>query len=240
MGERRISFWRRLLDSVRSMLQDEEANDTERRFWVRYPSAVETWCRRRGAPEDQRVPARVVNVSMGGLNLLVGREFHTGDTLRVEVPSAAPRLVDVLVCVLHVTMLDNGEYSIGCVIIGELSDAEMEAVGAEWRRPMAHDHRHWIRYRTEATAIYEIVGESGTARSTAAVGDVSATGVALLVDEEVPVSTVLLVDLKPPDRQGPATKPACVVRVAPKEDGGWLLGCIFIRTLNKAEFKAFR
>ncbi len=241
MAERSPSFWRRFVQRVQSMWQDEAASGRgERRFWVRYPSNVETWCRPHGAPRDRRSPARVVNISMGGMSLLVRQQFATGDMLSVEVPSAAASPGEVVLCVLHVAPRSGGEWCIGCALIGELHDTEMEALGAEWRRPSPDDLRHWVRYPSDAKAAIEIVGDGDSGLRAAEVSDICPTGLGLRVGTPLDVGTVLLIELLPGDGKAPCTKPACVVRVVRQEDGRWLLGCFFIRTLNKAEFRAFR
>ena len=73
MFERTRNFWRRLLGRPATSAGGNVAVATgeERRVWVRYPADLETSFIPADGPESTRFSARVRNISLGGINLLV-------------------------------------------------------------------------------------------------------------------------------------------------------------------------
>jgi hypothetical protein len=78
--------------------------EEDRRMRTRYPANVEVPCRPAGADDEATLQARVRNISLGGINLVVNRHFKPGDLLNVELPGAEGEPPNqVLACVVHVT-----------------------------------------------------------------------------------------------------------------------------------------
>jgi len=101
----------------------------ERRTRVRYTAALEVSCRRTGEVDGQAWPGRVVNISTGGVGLLLRRRFQTDTLLDVELTGYAgsnPRVLQVRV--LHSTAFkDEGTsaWLMGCSFATDLPAAEL-------------------------------------------------------------------------------------------------------------------
>jgi hypothetical protein len=101
----------------------------ERRTRVRYTATLEASCRRTGDPDDQAWPGRIVNISMGGIGLLLRRRFPAETLLDVElqgVTGSALRLLRVRV--IHATPFkDEGisSWLLGCAFAKELAEEEI-------------------------------------------------------------------------------------------------------------------
>src|SRR5262245_51855451 len=99
----------------------------ERRAWVRYSCDLEASCI--PADEDPEIlwPSRVVNISCGGLGLLLSRRFEPGTLLQVEVQTPKQGFSrPLLVQVLHLTGHDHGGWLLGCVFTQPLSEDELQ------------------------------------------------------------------------------------------------------------------
>src|SRR5215471_8214235 len=127
MFARTVSLWRRLVNTEPQAAEGEVAQATaeDRRVWVRHPADLEATYQPLGGPDESRFSARVRNLSLNGINLLVKRPFQAGDMLSVELPSAADGAsCSVLACVVHVTPQGQGEWVVGCTFSRELSDED--------------------------------------------------------------------------------------------------------------------
>ena len=99
----------------------------ERRAWVRYSCDLEASCV--PADDDPEIlwPARVVNVSCGGVGLLLSRRFEPGTLLQVEVQ--IPRkgfFRPLIVQVLHVTGQEYGGWVAGCSFAQPLEEEDVK------------------------------------------------------------------------------------------------------------------
>jgi len=68
--------------------------------------------------------------------------------------------------------------------------------------------------------------------------DISATGIALVVDRPVEPETLLAVELPGRDQATPHTLLVEVRHCRPQPEGGWLLGCAFDHALSDADLRA--
>ena len=68
------------------------------------------------------------------------------------------------------------------------------------------------------------------------VRDISASGMALIVDNEIPTGTLLNAELHGASGRT-FTILACVVHVTTAPEGGHVLGCNFIRVLNETDLQ---
>jgi hypothetical protein len=241
MFERTVSFWKRLIG-----LQSEARRGTgvqlaeeDRRVWVRYPADLETTVQPAGNSEVVRFAARVRDISLGGVSLSVERAFEPGDLLSVELPGATDESRSkVLACVVHVTHVGEGQWIVGCTFSRELSEEALEAFGARRERHGSADQRTWIRFTCDVKAAYQAVAVEGSVQKPASVIDLSASGVGLLVREEVKMGALLSVELQAAEGPFKRTMLACVVHVTAQPDGEWALGCNFIRSLSSEDLKA--
>ncbi len=98
----------------------------ERRTRVRYTASLEAICRRTGEVGDQRWPGRVVNISTGGIGLLLGHHVPGDTLLDVEFEGAAGSALRVLrVRVVHCTPFTDGSkpsWLLGCAFAKDLAN----------------------------------------------------------------------------------------------------------------------
>ena len=238
--ERTKNLWRRLLGapgtSATATLED---GGDERRVWARHATNLETRYKPAGAPDTTRLSARVRNISLGGVNLIGNRAFQPGELLNVELPGATDvDRCDVLACVVHCAEETPNEWSLGCTFSRELSDDDLVSFGARRERHHPSDQRQWKRFPSNVTATYQLVATDDSRQLPAKVQDVSASGVALIVDHSVENGTLLSVELHNASGTTERTMLACVVHVNRTADGDWALGCNFIRSLSEEDLKA--
>ncbi len=100
------------------------------------------------------------------------------------------------------------------------------------------DRRCAERYTCDLHPFWHLEGEGLAPTSQASVRDVSATGIGLRVAEPLKPGTVLVLKLQTPDRRLSRPLPVRVMRATPQADGGWLLGCQFVRALSSQDLRA--
>jgi PilZ domain len=108
----------------------------ERRTRVRYTASLEASCRRTGEAGGPSWPGRVVNISTGGIGLLLGNDLPANTLLDVEFQGAGGAALLLLrVRVVHCTLFkDEGTPSwlLGCAFAKDLADGELwPLIGAE-------------------------------------------------------------------------------------------------------------
>ena len=205
---------------------------------TRYPANVEVPCRPAGAADEATLQARVRNISLGGINLVVNRHFKPGDLLNVELPGGEGRPPNqVLACVVHVTPRSAGEWALGCNFSRELSDEDLRAFGARRQRPAAEDQRNWERFPCNVKALCQLVMAGDPPRWEAKVLNISASCIGLLVGMATATGTLLSLELLGSGGGQPYKVLACVVHATPRDDQ-WALGCNFIRELTEQELRA--
>jgi c-di-GMP-binding flagellar brake protein YcgR len=241
MFEQTAALWRRLLGrpQTASSAADAGTAEDERRVWVRVPADLQTQLAAPDRPDEAGVAARIRDVSRGGIKLLVDRPFDPGSMLTVVLPAADGKSsLSVLACVVHCQPVGADEWHLGCSFSAELDDDDLDAFGAIKERPIPPDGRNWARFPCgEVTATVVRLSDSDPHRYPARVRDISASGVALLVSAEIPTGTLLDAELSGPDHRS-FTILACVVHVGPAPEGGYVLGCNFIRELNETDLQA--
>ena len=238
MLESAASLWRRLTHQPRGRPTGAPIAEPDRRVWVRRHVSAETRVVPTSAPDEASVSARIVDLSPGGVKLLIGRAFQPGDLLTLETPAQAGEAsVAVLACVAHSQPEGDGEWSVGCRFSAELSAADLADLGAARARPASPDSRNWSRFRSEATAVYQVVSDGEEVRREARVLNLSPAGVALSVDHEVRAGALLSAELHAPDGRPVVTILACVVHVTVESSGQRVLGCNFIQELSEQDLQ---
>ena len=101
----------------------------ERRTRVRYTAELEASCRRTGEMGGQIWPGRIVNISSGGIGLLLNRRFQGDTLLDVELQGSAGTALRALrVRVIHCTLFKDGSTSswlLGCAFAKDLADEQL-------------------------------------------------------------------------------------------------------------------
>jgi hypothetical protein len=234
---RTFSFWRRLVGKEHLAPADVS---TERRVWVRYPADVLASVQpAQPQARENRVSAKVRDISVGGANLLVDRFFETGQMLTLELPREGDEDTHtVLACVVRAVSEGEGQWALGCVFSRELTDDDLEGSGAQRTRHSPPDQRTWMRFTTNLKARFQKIGDPEERNYPAQVINLSASGVGLGVTTEVDAGGLLSVDLFTGEDRVVRTILACVVQVNTQASGGWTLGCNFIRELSEEDLQA--
>jgi hypothetical protein len=229
-----FSFWRRLVGKTSPATTDAPA---DRRVWVRYRADAMANVQQTQGLEN-RVWAKVRDISLGGASLLVECRFETGQMLTLELPQRDDgERRTVLACVVRAVPQGDGQWELGCVFSRELSDADLKGSGAKRARHAPTDQRTWVRFASNLKATYQQIGDPENRSYPAQVINLSASGVGLGVAAAVDAGTLLSVDLVGAEGSSARTILACVVQVT-TQASGWALGCNFIRELSEQDLMA--
>ena len=222
-----------MLQLGRKILRRIAGVETERRAHPRHPTDLRTVCR--PVTEDVEIPARIADVSVGGIKMRIGRPLREGTMVRIDLPRLGGPSTTVLACVMHATEVTVGQWEVGCNFSLELSGEEMQAFGGEKTQAAAGDSRAWVRHSARGEVEYEVLpGDDGPAR-TARLVNLSPAGVGLLVDEKLEAGTALTIFLRRQDDQTDRPLLACVVYQTQRPDGMWAIGCNFLHELNEKD-----
>jgi head-tail adaptor len=240
MFERTRTMWRKLLgQSVASSHAATAASDDDRREWQRYQTDISTTYKLAGQPNDQRLSAFIRNVSLGGVNLLSDRPIEPGQMLSMELPRKEKSTsTNVLACVVHCALEKEGQWSLGCTFSRELPAEDLEELGGRRNRDAPPDKRQWKRFQTNVTAAFQLAATDDRTQHPGKVLDISASGVRLLTDRFVENGSLLSVELHNADGSTERTMLACIVHILQQNDGQWILGCNFIRSLSDEDLDA--
>ena len=98
------------------------------RGWERFRCDAKAFYQRVNDPAEPLLPARVLNVAVGGVALLVQGSVAVGELLSTELHDAKGRsVVTILACVVHTQSVREGQI-LGCNFIRELSDSDIQAL----------------------------------------------------------------------------------------------------------------
>lgn len=97
------------------------------RRWVRFPCNVETVCTTCQSASGEQSPARILNVSPGGVGLLTPCEFDVGMLLDLDMPTGVAEPEKLRVRVVRVVPHGYGNWFLGCEFVDRLTDAEVRA-----------------------------------------------------------------------------------------------------------------
>src|SRR5437879_1355210 len=142
---RKVSSWGQLLEAPEPDQAFTERHD--RRLWVRYECDMEASCQEAHAPDREPIPARVRDISRGGVRLVVPRGIDRGGVLSISLPGEAGEQPSaILACVIHSSPLPDGQWVLGCTFVSELTDEDLSPFGAERVRGGPSDQRTWQRF----------------------------------------------------------------------------------------------
>jgi hypothetical protein len=104
------------------------AKASDNRRWVRFPCNVETVCYTCDAVPGESRPARVVNISAGGVGLLLPCQFSQGTLLHFEIPNSSQPLRHGIIRVVRVIEHPPGMWYLGCEFAQQLDDDELRSL----------------------------------------------------------------------------------------------------------------
>ncbi len=240
MFDRAASLWNRLTQKPAWGASGAGSTaEEDRRVRSRHNVELRTTVTPAAGDAEAPTPARILDVSSSGVKMAVGRSFEEGDLLTLELPSSANGgAVSVLACVVHARQEGEAEWILGCRFSAELNDADLEAFGAVRTKPAEPDGRNWSRFPCEIKAIYQIIPDEEDVRREAKVLNISAGGVAMVVDYDVRAGALLSAELHAPAGQTVVTILACVVHVIAQSEHERVLGCNFIQELSENDLQA--
>lgn len=98
------------------------------RGWERFGCDAKAFYQRINDPAEPLLPARVLNIAVGGMALLVQESVTVGELLSTELHDAKGRsVVTILACVVHAQSVREGQI-LGCNFIRELSDTDIQSL----------------------------------------------------------------------------------------------------------------
>lgn len=116
-----------LLGAFQAERRRSDGSDARR--WVRFPCNVETVCWTSETAPGERRPARIVNVSPGGIALLLPCDFPQGTLLRFQPPAHPTRLdLDLLVRVVRVEEREPGWWFHGCEFVEMIPEEDLKVL----------------------------------------------------------------------------------------------------------------
>ncbi|HYV40136.1 MAG TPA: PilZ domain-containing protein [Gemmataceae bacterium] len=103
------------------------AND--QRLWQRIPCNINATYQLVATADQTSYAAKVLNISVTGVGLLVDRAIDNGALLSVELHNAAGTTErTILTCVVHVNPQSDGAWALGCNFIRALSEEDLRAL----------------------------------------------------------------------------------------------------------------
>jgi PilZ domain len=198
----------------------------ERRASVRHPATLRVSYRLVSPPGDVAGHARVQDISTLGVGLVLPYPAAPLTLLQLAFEGktgGVPRTA--LARVVH--SASEASSLVGCAFVRELDDAILRCFHAARVGAPAGDGRRWVRFPCNVeTACYALDTTPGE-RSPARIVNISVGGAGLLLPCEFGSGTLLKLDLEGTTAQAAGQVLLRVVRVNPRPDGGWLLGCEF-------------
>jgi hypothetical protein len=204
----------------------------EKRTAIRHSCKLDSACRPAIAAIDVSWPTKVIDISRGGLGLLVERRFEPGSLLEVDLQSVVPHFKrTLLVRVQNLRKQPDGLWILGAIFPSPLSDEELWALRSERVRPPSEGCRAWLR----------LPGEDGVESDQfwhAQVLNISPGGVCLTVPSPVDAGARLRLELQGGEECPPILKLAFVVHGTAQPEGSWLIGCAFAGELSERELQS--
>ncbi|MGE3805599.1 MAG: serine/threonine protein kinase [Gemmataceae bacterium] len=212
------------------------ATARERRTSFRHRCQVDANCTPVNVDIGVDWPASILDISRGGIGLLLERRFEMGTLLDVELFTTTPHESRTLVVrVVNLRRQKEGHWIVGCAFARELTDQELWAFRAERVRAPSPDLRAWLRipcsFEEKSTAVLAL--EKLPTR----IINISPGGVALLVDRLIDAGTLLRLELQGAPEFPPLMVLSYVIHVTSQSGGQWALGCAFATELNDDELR---
>jgi hypothetical protein len=211
----------------------------ESRVWMRYLARTGVHVKPANTAGSDLVYGKVLDVSVRGVKLLVNRPLETGTLISLDLPGGEElSAVSVLACVVRTQEQPNREWILGCEFSRQLGVEYLISFAFAVDKPRKSDRRGWPRSVCNLKAILEEAVADPVTRHDAHVVDLSADGVILLVEHNVPNGAMVSAELLTRNGELVTSILACVVQIALLPDGTRVLTCNFIRTLGEQHLRA--
>lgn len=106
---------------------DPTLQTSERRGYVRYPRRLDTLWQLLGLAPRDLAGGQLLDVSTGGVGLLVDRSFPAGTSLLIRLPTARRGWESHLVRVRRCEPTEDGRFLLGCQFIKPLAPEQLRA-----------------------------------------------------------------------------------------------------------------
>lgn len=207
----------------------------ERRAFERFATDLLVSCWPVAAGRADSWPARLRDISAGGIGLVVERRFERGTMLAVDLANVGSGSSRTLLSrVMHAEPQPEGEWLLGLALLREMSEDELSAWGAAPARPERPDGRAWVRFPCAIPGSCTDAAAAEAAPWQATVVNVSPGGFGLVSDRAVRQGAHLYVDLPGADGQM-ARRLVRVAHARQQADGCWRLGCELTDSLGEDE-----
>jgi hypothetical protein len=101
----------------------------DRRAYVRHPCHLGTSCHPVTSGQGQEWVGQAINISQGGVGLVLNRRFEKGTLLSVEVTGVNGQPGRTLFArVAHICQQSDGSWMIGCAFANKLTVDEVNAI----------------------------------------------------------------------------------------------------------------
>lgn len=219
----------------------ESAIAAERRASPRLPCDLETRCQPISGALSKAWSARAVDISTGGVGLVLERRFEPGAMLTANLASADGESTRTLFLrVAHVSRHEDGGWRHGCAFASELTAEELQAFQVEATRPDIFDRRAWVRFPCNVATQCRVVTPPRPGSWPGRILEVSPGGLNVLVPLEVQPGTILNIQLP---ESGTATSHYALVRVLrvqPFSSERWFLACEFADQIATEDLDGFQ
>jgi hypothetical protein len=213
----------------------------ERRAADRVPCTLTTMCKPLGGARTKAWPATAMDISTGGMAIVLGRRFEPGAILLATLASADGETTRTLFLrVAHITRQDDGTWRLGCAFAKELSQDELDAFEIEKDRPQALERRAWVRFSCNVPTQCRVVAPAQSEVWPARVLEVSPGGMNLLAPVELERGTILSVKLPDGKALVPRFVLVRVLRIDEFSSDRWFLACEFADQITNEDLLRFQ
>jgi hypothetical protein len=213
----------------------------ERRTAARYACNLESTCQPLTGAAAQSWPARVVDISAGGIAFVLERRFERGALLSMRLESPDGDLArNLLLRVAYAKADVDGSWRHGCAFASELGDDELRAFKAERVRPTEPEVRAWVRFTCDVKTVCRAVAPARDQTWPVRVLDASPGGLSLLSPRQCERGVILGVEA--PGTAMPRARPVLVrvVHDRPCSANEWILGCELAEQISAQELQCFQ
>jgi hypothetical protein len=95
---------------------------------VRYPRRLDMLWQFLGIPQQDRMSARVVDLSLSGVGLIFDCAFEPDMVLLIRLPTATLGWNTHLIRIKHIKEIAPGQFQAGCAFVKPLTQPQLEAL----------------------------------------------------------------------------------------------------------------
>jgi hypothetical protein len=184
--------------------------------------------------------ARAVDISAGGIALVLDRRFERGAILSIRLASDRETTRNLLLRVVYAKSQGDGSWRLGCAFARELGQRELRAFKAERVRPSEPDLRAWVPFRCDVDTVCRAITPSENETWPIRVLEVSLAGMSLVAPHPFDCGALLNVELPGVDELLPRHILVRVVTNRPFSSNRWLLGCELAARISDQELQSFQ